>query len=68
MSFLVRNCGGLGNLAAEKELREYSRAKDPSVMFKHIRRQGNSIAHNIARHARYVSGFAVWMEELLSHL
>ncbi|XP_065636888.1 uncharacterized protein LOC136070629 [Quercus suber] len=38
------------------------------VEFGHSRRQGNSIAHNIARHARHVSKFVMWMEELPPHL
>ena len=35
------------------------------VRFSHIRRQGNSIAHNLTR---YVSGFLVWMEDVPSHI
>ena len=30
-----------------------------AVKFLHIRRQSNSIVHNIARHARYISKFSI---------
>ena len=32
--------------------------------FGHVLRQGNSSVQNIARHARYVSKFTVWMEDV----
>ncbi|KAK9995520.1 hypothetical protein SO802_020206 [Lithocarpus litseifolius] len=38
------------------------------ISFSHIRRIGNSIAHNLAKHARYVSSYTVWMEDVPSHL
>ena len=34
----------------------------------HVKRKGNSIAHNFARHAKHVSGSVVWMEEVPSHI
>ena len=40
----------------------------PSYSVSHVCRKGNSLAHNFVRHARHVSGLAVWMEEVLSHL
>ncbi|XP_050259138.1 uncharacterized protein LOC126704154 [Quercus robur] len=38
------------------------------VSFNHVRRQGNSAAHNCARHARHVSEYTVWMEDVPPHL
>ena len=32
--------------------------------FGHVLRQGNSSVQNIARHARYVNKFTVWMEDV----
>ena len=44
-------------------------AKDFSnIEFSHALRWGNSLAHNIARHARHVSEFMVWMEDVPPHL
>ena len=39
-----------------------------SIGFSHTRRHGNFITHNFARHANYVTGFMVWMENVLPHL
>ena len=36
--------------------------------FLHIRCQGNYVAHNIARPARHVSEFTVWMDDVPPHL
>ena len=38
------------------------------VRFYHVKRQGNFVAHNIAKHARHVSEFTVWMEDVPPHL
>ncbi|KAL0014626.1 hypothetical protein SO802_001695 [Lithocarpus litseifolius] len=38
------------------------------ISFSHIRRLGNSVAHNLAKHARHVRGFSVWMEDIPPHL
>jgi len=38
------------------------------IIFAHTHRQCNSIAHNLPRHARHVSGFIVWMEGVPPHL
>ncbi|XP_050249318.1 uncharacterized protein LOC126696677 [Quercus robur] len=38
------------------------------VSFNHVRRQGNGAAHNCARHARHVSEYTVWMEDIPPHL
>ena len=40
----------------------------PSYSVSHVCRKGNSLAHNFVRHARHVSGLAVWMEDVLPHL
>ena len=37
------------------------------VSFQHVGREGNKVAHNFARHARHVTGFNVWMEDVLIH-
>ena len=39
-----------------------------SIGFSHTRRHGNFVTHNLARHANYVTGFMVWMENVLPHL
>ena len=38
------------------------------ISFSHIRRLGNSVAHNLTKHARHVRGFSVWMEDVPPHL
>lgn len=38
------------------------------LFFSHIRRLGNSVVHNLAKHTRHFSGLSVWMEDVLSHL
>ena len=38
------------------------------IEFSHVLRQKNSATHNIARHARHVSEFSVWMEDVSPHL
>ena len=54
-----------GHLVGEaKEL-----AKDFAyIEFYHVLRQKNSAAHNIARHARHVNEYSVWMEDVPPHL
>ena len=37
------------------------------IRFQHVDREGNKLAHNLARHARHVTGFNVWMEDVLVH-
>ena len=37
------------------------------IFYSHIRRQGNSNAHNLTRHAIHVIGSSVWMEDVFSH-
>ena len=39
------------------------------VKFSHVCRDGNFVAHNIARHAHHVTGFSVWIGKcLIAHL
>ena len=38
------------------------------VEFQFMPRQANKLTYNIARHARYVSKFTVWMENVPPHL
>ena len=38
------------------------------VEFQFVPRQANKATHNIARHARHVSEFTVWMEDVPPHL
>jgi len=34
----------------------------------HVKRQSNSVAHNLARYARHISDLSVWIESVSSHL
>ena len=38
------------------------------VSFSQTSRIGNAVAYNLAKHARHVTGFKVWMEDVPSHL
>ena len=38
------------------------------ISFSHTRRIGNAVAHNLAKHARHVTCFKVWMEDVPPHL
>ena len=38
------------------------------ITFSHTRRIGNTVAHNLAKHARHVIGFKMWMEDVPPHL
>ncbi|XP_023917766.1 uncharacterized protein LOC112029310 [Quercus suber] len=51
-------------LAAAKDAIETSCC----ISFSHVRRLGNFIAHNLAKHARHVRGFLVWIEDIPPHL
>ena len=37
------------------------------ISFSHVRREGNIVAYNLARHACHVTGFSVWMENVPPH-
>ncbi|KAL0007162.1 hypothetical protein SO802_008664 [Lithocarpus litseifolius] len=34
------------------------------ISYVHVRRNGNYVAHNLARYARHITGFSVWMEDV----
>ena len=36
--------------------------------FSHIRRQGNSMAHNLVMHVKYISDLSMWMKDVTPHL
>ena len=38
------------------------------VLYSHVKRNGNSVAHNLAKHAISILGFQVWMEDIPSHI
>ena len=38
------------------------------IAFTHIRRIGNRVAHNLAKHAKHVRGLSVWLEDIPPHL
>ena len=38
------------------------------IAFTHIHRIGNRVVHNLAKHARHVRGFSVWVEDIPPHL
>ena len=38
------------------------------IRFSHVRRKGNSVTHNLTRHARHVTSFQVWMEDVPSYI
>ena len=38
------------------------------ITFSHTPRIGNTVAHNLAKHARHVIGFKVWIEDVPPHL
>ncbi|XP_065616451.1 uncharacterized protein LOC136061926 [Quercus suber] len=39
-----------------------------SLSYSHIKRSGNSVAHNLAKHAIRIPDFQVWMEDVPSHI
>lgn len=34
------------------------------LLYSHIKREGNKVAHKLARHALSISDFSVWMEDV----
>ena len=38
------------------------------ISFFHVRRIGNFVAHTLDKHAKHVSGWMVWMEDVPPHL
>ena len=49
-------------LTATKNLIDTTR-----ILFSHVRRVDNSVARNLAKHTRHVSGYLAWMENALPH-
>ena len=39
-----------------------------SLAISHIKRNGNSVAHNLAKYAIHIPDFEVWMEDVPSHV
>ena len=39
-----------------------------SMEFSHVKREGNSAAHNIVRHVRHLCELSMWMEDVPQHL
>nr|POE80721.1 hypothetical protein CFP56_73999 [Quercus suber] len=39
-----------------------------SLSYSHIKRNGNSVAHNLVEHAIRIPDFQVWMEDVPSHV
>ena len=37
------------------------------IVFSHIHRTGNRVAHNLTKHARHVRGLSVWVEDIPPH-
>lgn len=35
-----------------------------SFFFSHVRREGNSITHNLTKHTLHVTSFLVWIEDI----
>ena len=38
------------------------------VLYSHVKRNDNSVAHNLAKHAISIPDFQVWMEDVRSHI
>ena len=38
------------------------------VLYSHSKREGNSVAHSLARYANSISDFLVWMEDVPPHI
>ena len=50
-----------------EEAKQYGRQFNV-IQYRHVKRECNKASHNIARHARHVSEFSVWMEDVPPHL
>ena len=59
------------SLSTYGHLLEYAKSTlvtSKCIAFTHIRRSGNKVAHNLAKHARHVRGLSVWMEDISPRL
>ena len=59
MSLLIWNCRGLGNPRTVRELGDYIRAKDPSVMFLAETWTNNDRLHQVLRNFDFVNKWVV---------
>ena len=50
-----------------EDVKEYGK-KFKRVLYSHVKRNGNSIAHNLAKYALRIPDFQVWMEDVPSHI
>ena len=39
-----------------------------SISFSHTHRIGNIVTHNLTKHAKYVKGLSMWIDDVPSHL
>ena len=38
------------------------------LLYSHIKRNGNSVAHSLVKHVLHILDFQVWMEDVPSHI
>ena len=50
-----------------EDVKEYGK-KFRRVSYSHVKRNGNSVAHNLAKYALCIPDFQVWMEDVPSHI
>ena len=50
-----------------EDAKEYG-TKFRRVLYSHVKRNGNSVAHNLAKYALCILDFQVWMEDVPSHI
>ena len=50
-----------------EDVRMFSQRFD-TMLYSHTKREGNSIAHNLARYAISIPNFLVWMEDIPPHI
>ena len=60
-----QNLSPLGSLVEDVKL--YSNHFQ-RVLYSHVKRNGNSVAHNLAKHAICIPDFQVWMEDVSPHI
>ena len=48
-------------------MKEYGK-KFRRVLYSHVKRNDNSVAHNLAKYALRIPDFQVWMEDVPSHI
>ena len=50
-----------------EDVRMFSQRFD-TMLYSRTKREGNSVAHNLARHAISISDFLVWIEDVPPHI